>query len=93
MKNSKNNSEKKQQSINDIPMEQRVAKMVMGYWHGVPTLFGRDYDPDPNNCGFGKTSTLPIFDSWVTQNQIDAFHEMTGINPISSEAQMGGSGP
>lgn len=50
-------------------------------------------DPDPNNCGFGKVNSLPITDVWMTRDKIDAFYELTGINPSVSEAQMGGSGP
>jgi hypothetical protein len=50
-------------------------------------------DPDPDNCGFGKVGELPVVDTWMPKSTSDAFHELTGIDPNVSEAQMGGSGP
>ena len=50
-------------------------------------------DPDPENCGFGKLSEITSYNTWMTRSQIDAFYELTGINPAANEAQMGGSGP
>ncbi|QDI89488.1 hypothetical protein Nisw_08110 [Candidatus Nitrosopumilus sp. SW] len=50
-------------------------------------------DPDPENCGFGKVSEVPSYNTWLTQSQVDAFYELTGVNPAGNEAQMGGSGP
>lgn len=40
-------------TLTDIPMEQRVGKMIMGYWHGIPTLFGREFNPNPADCDIG----------------------------------------
>ena len=50
-------------------------------------------DPDPENCGFGKVSDFSNLTGWMSQSEIDNFKELTGYDPLVSEAMMGGSGP
>ena len=64
-----------------------------GTGHAVNLELGGMGDPDPNNCGYGKVTNLPAQTTWMTQSTVDAFIELTGINPVGTDAQMGGSGP
>jgi len=61
--------------------------------HAVSTSLNGIGDPDPDNCGFGKVGEIGVQDVWMPKSMVDAFHELTGIDPLVSEAQMGGSGP
>ena len=59
----------------------------------IETLTGKS-DPDFNNCGFGKTSSIFISTFWATPQQLQAFRDNTGIDPVGNgEAQFGGQGP
>jgi len=50
-------------------------------------------DPDPEECGYGKVSDIDIsFVHW-NREQVDAFKDLFGINPVGSEAMLGGEGP
>ena len=50
-------------------------------------------DPDPENCGFGKTNEISEQVVQMTDVEVAAFLSETGIDPVGTEAQMGGSGP
>jgi len=59
----------------------------------IETLTGKS-DPDFNNCGFGKTSSIFISTFWATHQELQAFQDNTGIDPVGNgEAQFGGQGP
>ena len=61
--------------------------------HAVSSSLNGIGDPEPNNCGFGKVGELQVIDTWMPKSKADAFHELTGVDPNVSEAQIGGSGP
>jgi hypothetical protein len=48
-------------------------------------------DPDQENCGFGKIAESQITTAFMSQDQIDKFRELTGIDPLENEAMTGGS--
>jgi len=41
-------------------------------------------DPDPNQCGFGKTSEIPLTQVSMTDEEINIFESETGIDPLTN---------
>lgn len=48
-------------------------------------------DPDQANCGFGKAGVIFVTSAYLSQAQIDKFKKLTGYDPLTGEAMMGGS--
>lgn len=48
-------------------------------------------DPDQENCGFGKVGEVFVGTSFMSQAEIDKFRKLTGYDPLTNEAMMGGS--
>ena len=48
-------------------------------------------DPDQENCGFGKVGEVQITTTFMSQDEIDKFRELTDSDPLENEAMMGGS--
>ena len=50
-------------------------------------------DPDPTNCGYVKVDHVPISTVTMTEDQVQAFMEFSGVDPLSNEAMFGGVDP
>ena len=61
--------------------------------HAVDLKFNGVSDPDPDECGFGKVAEIEKKVISITQDQANAFEELTGVNPIGNVAVLGGEGP
>ncbi len=61
--------------------------------HAVSATLQTMGDPDPNECGYGKISQLPISVISMSDADVQGFIELTNIDPRNNEAMFGGSGP